>query len=426
MNALSLFSGIGGIDLACEWAGIKTVAFCEREPFCQKVLRKHWPNVPIYDDVCTLTKARLDADGIGPIDLIHGGYPCQPFSYAGKRRGAEDDRHLWPEVARLLSEIRPRWFVGENVAGHVTLGLDDVLADLESLDYTAQAFVIPAAAVYASHRRDRVFIVAYCNSERHDGGGREIPPVSDRNWEKDRLPVPDGENVAYAACELSYRGRGEGRRWDEHSDGGEVVADPEGKRRNAWGPKSAGQQRESGSAIGDSSLAHANGGQCNAGAEVKGILRALPADGTINRDTGGRGSAQSRENVADTDYERRQQRDVTASGEGLGHHSWGAYAGGIHERRRTTKSRMGRGADELSAWLDGGMNPLDALSDFVANFPQPALMGQPQYEWEPPRVATGIKNRAARLKALGNAVDPLQIFPIMYAIKIIDDWVMSQ
>jgi DNA (cytosine-5)-methyltransferase 1 len=168
MNALSLFSGIGGIDLACEWAGIKTVAFCEREPFCKKVLRKHWPHAPIYDDVCTLTREVLERDGIGTIDLIHGGYPCQPFSYAGKRRGAEDDRHLWPEVARLLSEIRPRWFVGENVAGHVTLGLDDVLSDLESLDYTAQAFVIPACAVGAPHRRDRVFVVAHANSERRE------------------------------------------------------------------------------------------------------------------------------------------------------------------------------------------------------------------------------------------------------------------
>lgn len=161
MKALSLFSGIGGIDLACEWAGIETVAFCEREPFCQKVLKKHWANVPIYDDVCTLTKARLEEDGIGTIDLIHGGYPCQPFSVAGKREGENDDRHLWPEVFRLIQAIQPRWFVGENVAGHVTLGLDIVLSDLESIGYAWEAFVIPASAVNARHRRDRVFIMAH-------------------------------------------------------------------------------------------------------------------------------------------------------------------------------------------------------------------------------------------------------------------------
>lgn len=165
MNALSLFSGIGGIDLAGEWAGIKTVAMCEREPFCQKVLKKHWPDVPVYDDVCTLTKERLEADGIGAIELIHGGYPCQPFSVAGKREGTDDDRHLWPEVRRLLETIRPRWFVGENVAGHVTLGLDDVLTDLADINYTAQSFIIPAASVGAVHRRDRVFIVAHANEQ---------------------------------------------------------------------------------------------------------------------------------------------------------------------------------------------------------------------------------------------------------------------
>ncbi|MGO4540356.1 DNA cytosine methyltransferase [Paenibacillus sp. 2TAB19] len=161
MRALSLFSGIGGIDLACEWAGIETVAFCEREPFPQKVLRKHWPDVPIYDDVCTLTKERLEADGIGTIELIHGGYPCQPFSNAGQRKGKRDDRHLWPEVKRLLQEIRPRWFIGENVAGHITLGLDEVLDDLDSIGYSTQTFNIPALAVNADHERERIFIVAH-------------------------------------------------------------------------------------------------------------------------------------------------------------------------------------------------------------------------------------------------------------------------
>lgn len=169
MNALSLFSGIGGIDLACEWVGIKTVAFCEREPFCQKVLRKHWPNVTIYDDVCTLTREVLERDGIGPIDLIHGGDPCQPYSVAGKRRGAEDDRALWPEVKRLLQEIRPRWYLRENVAGNISLGLDDVLSDLESIGYTAQAIGIPACAVGALHRRDRVFVLAHAYGQHVEG-----------------------------------------------------------------------------------------------------------------------------------------------------------------------------------------------------------------------------------------------------------------
>lgn len=163
MKSIELFAGIGGIALAAEWAGIETVAFCERDPFCQKVLNKHWPSVPIFDDICTLNKQILEERGVdfGTIDLISGGYPCQPFSIAGDRKGEDDDRHLWPEVKRLLQEIRPTWFVGENVAGHVTLGLDEVLFDLENIGYTGQPFIIPASAVNAPHRRDRVFIVAH-------------------------------------------------------------------------------------------------------------------------------------------------------------------------------------------------------------------------------------------------------------------------
>ena len=160
LKVLDLFSGIGGFSLGLErTGGFETVAFCEIEPFCQKVLAKHWPEVPCYDDVRTLTAA----SGIGAVDVICGGYPCQPFSTAGKRAGDKDDRHLWPEVRRLLDEFRPAWFIGENVAGHISLGLDEVLFDLEALNYTARPFVIPACAIDAPHRRDRVWIVSHAN-----------------------------------------------------------------------------------------------------------------------------------------------------------------------------------------------------------------------------------------------------------------------
>ena len=156
LRHLDLFSGIGGFSLGLErTGGFETVAFCEIEPFCQKVLKKHWPDVPIYDDVRT-----LDADGLGNVDIITGGYPCQPFSLAGKRDGEEDDRHLWPEMFRIIQAFRPAWVIGENVAGHISMGLDQVLFDLESADYACQAFVIPACAVDAPHRRDRVWIIA--------------------------------------------------------------------------------------------------------------------------------------------------------------------------------------------------------------------------------------------------------------------------
>lgn len=169
MKSIELFAGIGGIALAAEWAGIETVAFCEREHFCKKVLNKHWPNVPVFDDVRTLNRKVLEDQGViahgGSVDIISGGYPCQPFSSPGKRKGENDDRNLWPEVKRLLKEIRPTWFVGENVAGHIALGLDTVLYDLENIGYSWESFVIPAAAVGANHERFRVFIVAYSNSK---------------------------------------------------------------------------------------------------------------------------------------------------------------------------------------------------------------------------------------------------------------------
>jgi DNA (cytosine-5)-methyltransferase 1 len=159
MQVLDLFSGIGGFSIGLEKVGFETVAFCEIEPYCQAVLRKHWPDTPIYNDVRSLTAEQLRADGLVP-NVIVGGYPCQPFSVAGVRRGEDDDRHLWPEVYRLVKEIRPTWGIFENVAGHITMGLDEVLSDLEAEDYAARPFVIPACGVDAPHRRDRVWIVA--------------------------------------------------------------------------------------------------------------------------------------------------------------------------------------------------------------------------------------------------------------------------
>jgi DNA (cytosine-5)-methyltransferase 1 len=153
---LDLFSGIGGFALACRMVGgIETVGFCEREPYAQKVLKKHWPDVPICNDI-----HEMKGNEYGTIELITGGYPCQPFSSAGKRKGADDDRHLWPQMRRIIEAARPRWILSENVVGHITLGLDQVLAELESIGYSARATVIPACAVDARHRRDRVWIMA--------------------------------------------------------------------------------------------------------------------------------------------------------------------------------------------------------------------------------------------------------------------------
>jgi DNA (cytosine-5)-methyltransferase 1 len=162
MNHVSLFSGIGGIDIAAHQAGMQTVAFVEQNKFCQQVLAKHWPNVPIFDDVKTFKKGDISES----VNIISAGFPCQPYSVAGKQLAGKDDRALWHEVDRIIEEFEPDWFVGENVIGLISLALDDVLASLEAHGYTTRAFVIPACAVGARHIRERVFIVGHTDSDR--------------------------------------------------------------------------------------------------------------------------------------------------------------------------------------------------------------------------------------------------------------------
>jgi DNA (cytosine-5)-methyltransferase 1 len=159
LKVLDLFSGIGGFSLGLErTGGFQTVAFCEIEPFCRRVLEKHWPSVPIHEDV-----RKLKGSDVGTVDVVCGGYPCQPFSSAGKRGGSSDDRWLWPEMRRLVDELRPAWVIGENVTGHINMGLDAVLSDLEAIDYACRAFAIPALGVGAPHRRERVWVVGHPN-----------------------------------------------------------------------------------------------------------------------------------------------------------------------------------------------------------------------------------------------------------------------
>lgn len=168
----SLFSGIGGFDLAAENAGWTNVFHCERDKFCQRVLSYHFPNSTPHDDVTTF-------DGLpyqGQIDVLSGGFPCQPFSHAGERRGAEDDRHLWPEMFRIIQEVRPRWVVGENVRGltdwNEGMVFDEVLTNLETEGYEVTSFVLPACGQNLPHRRDRIWIVAHRDTHG-EGGGTE-------------------------------------------------------------------------------------------------------------------------------------------------------------------------------------------------------------------------------------------------------------
>ena len=338
LTHVSLFTGIGGIDLAAEWAGFKTICFVEIDDYCQKVLNKHWPDVPVIGDIRDVTKETIanssgnngernspevqgeEQTGMGcdtyrsrdyrtipPVTLITGGFPCQPVSQAGKRKGKDDDRWLWPEMLRVISEIRPAWVVAENVAGLLNMGFNDCVSDLESQGYETQSFLIPACAVNAPHRRDRIFIVAHAKrSGQQAGESRSIQGISGR-----------GKNDSGQTTESSN------------------VADTE--TRTIWtGLCENGQTRKRGRRLG-------NGGGSDAS---------------------------------------------HSEGQGL--------EGSDTERDSRTEGRS-------SEYGQGGWNP-----DWWATEPQ---LG---------RVAYGIPHRVDRLRCLGNAVVPQQIYPILKAIADIE------
>jgi DNA (cytosine-5)-methyltransferase 1 len=216
MRHVDLCSGIGGFSLGFEWAGLsKPVLFCDVEPWCRRVLSKHWPDVPVASDVKELAN---DPDGLVPdCDILTAGYPCQPFSLAGERRGTEDDRHIWPYILSIVKAKRPAWCVFENVYGHVSMGLDEVLSDLEGEGYAARPFIVPACAADAPHRRDRVWIIARnvadAQSLHSDGSGehsqqseRQVPQLGDSRGEN---------NVADTASKRQQGSRLHGR--SQHS-----------------------------------------------------------------------------------------------------------------------------------------------------------------------------------------------------------------
>ena len=220
----SLFSGIGGFDLGLERAGFQIKWQCEIDSFCLKVLQKHWPDVPKYGDIRQLT-----GDELGTVDVVVGGFPCQPFSSAGQRRGTADDRYLWPEMLRIISEIKPRWIIGENVGGLTTMGiqfgdvkvenrtvarhpdydfyeaiytrkekmlLNRICKELEEEGYEVQPFVIPACGITAPHQRDRVWLIAHNNAVRCDLRGFEGQGIQRRDETCNEVDTSNQKDVS--------------------------------------------------------------------------------------------------------------------------------------------------------------------------------------------------------------------------------------
>ena len=384
LRHVDLCSGIGGFSLAFEEVGLsKTIMFCDTEKWCRDILAKHWPNVPITEDVKELAN---DPERLVPdCDILTAGYPCQPFSVAGKQRGTEDDRHIWPYIFRIVASKRPAWLCFENVYGHVGMGLDEVLHDLEGEGYATRTFIVPASGVGAPHKRDRLWIIARTmddtESNRDCGDIRKLPKAYEstpqpqkQHKEKSLKPLDASANTAPLAhttdngCtqwEATGRKGSENQQvqqpsfWSEPVGPSKDVAHTEGKGGERWKPGESrvDTQRQSGLS----------------GRSSAGIL----ADTSRNKLQGC-----SEEQIYG---ESNIQSQLGRSGEDQ-REQWSA------------QPELGGMADGLPSRLDG----FDG------------------WEVEPediPRVVTGMTGRANRLKGLGNAIVPRIAMNIGLAIK---------
>lgn len=440
LTHLSLFSGIGGLDLAAEWVGIQTVGQCEWAEYPTRVLEKHWPDIPRWKDIRTLTgESFYERTGRRTVDIISGGFPCQPFSVAGKRRGKEDDRYLWPEMVRVIKELRPTWIVGENVAGIVRMALPDILSELEACGYRTRTFLIPACAVGARHRRYRVAIVGY--SEHNGSSCSEIAGGAQKagGWQQEGKKktcessgTGEPRNSQDVGRTKSMENSGscgcgeqgivcEQPRGAEFERTGEIMANAESK---SAGRLPIGTESEKpGFSSGGENVQHSNsagrkeqhvaaepdkegftGRRCDAGDVCDTTSERLSdrASKSVERQrTQKQESERPGSNVSDFDNRlcRWSNKEIQTRGNAT-------YGGSPREWKRTTESILGGMVDGLPGWLDGN------LEFFINHY----------WDEEPdiPRIATGIEHRVDRLKCLGNAVVPQQFYPIFKVIAEIE------
>ena len=237
LSHVDLCSGIGGFALGFQWAGLsKPVLFCDIEPWSRKVLAKHWPDVPIAEDVKELAS---DPDrNVPDCDILTAGYPCQPFSHAGKRLGHEDDRHIWPYLLQIVAQKRPAWCCFENVYGHVSMGLDQVLLDLETQGYASRTLIVPACGVDAPHRRDRAFVIAKDVSDTDSAGQQQ------RNQEMAREPSEQSDSGGVQPGQTMADTRHAGVHQQRQSGNVEQEGGNERRVRRDGIPKRKGDERQ--------------------------------------------------------------------------------------------------------------------------------------------------------------------------------------
>jgi DNA (cytosine-5)-methyltransferase 1 len=370
MRLLDLFSGIGGFSYAAETliGGYETVAFCEMDEFCQKVLKKHWPQVPIYDDVRTLDAARL-----GRIDICTFGFPCQPVSQAGVQKGESDDRWLWDEIIRILQVSKPKYIIAENVKGLISIEdgllIEKCLFDLEDEGYEVQPIIIPACAKNAPHRRDRVWIIGQLTTNTNDTGNRTSKSYVDQEqqtieqgWKEQSLFEPDRHNTD--ATNTKSKGLA-------HSNEREICipkqsgmdSNEEKNRSKVWS-KPTRRNKLSGENVADTKRKSINNTD-------SGWNNRLEKEEQETRTTDGSSSGQDVSNA-------NSYRSETSSS-------------------RSVEQRVGDMADGLSRGL---LRHFDREPEHI------------------PRVTTEEKDRAKKLKALGNSIVPQVAAEILLAIRV--------
>jgi len=401
LKILDLFSGLGGFSLGLERTGnFETVAFCEIDKFCTLILQKHWKGVKIYNDVKEITKEKFITDGIQLPDIITGGFPCQPFSVAGKQKGTSDDRHLWPEMFRIIQEFTPRWVVGENVKGITNIQdgmvFETVCTDLEGEGYEVRTFNIPAAGVGAPHRRERMWIVA------HAKRFNEIEPIGRSNETQRRIQEEhrqDDSSTRESSRTSSVRQSDNGHEDMENArrtlrPGTELREKNEDEIRK----EDANQHQRSGSPS-ESDVANTNEG------------RSHEQNNEIQ--TGRNIASPSGETIPNAEGERLQ-RSRGQESRGDFHGMEQDTQGNKNEIRSESERRSGTSTDVANTESSFGN-----VNEAIAGNGEPktqevfgdgsSVRGESAWwDFEPDvgRVAHGIPGRVYRLKALGNSIIP--------------------
>ena len=412
MAHVDLCSGIGGFALGFQWAKLsEPVLFCDIEPWSRQILKKHWPHVPIETDVKELANdSTRIIQAIGNRrSILSCGYPCQPFSQAGQRRGSEDDRHIWPEIFSIIQQVRPDWLVCENVSGHISMGLNEVLSDLaDKANYAVQTFHLGAVSVDAPHRRMRLWIVARnVGDTKHDGSltakiKRSTSPTSEHDAQRQSKTIQlegasehrNGGSVEESArtenvgdSKRSRQSRDDGRRSkQEPKNGRKNVADADilNRRADKKSKQSKGRtwRQSPGNSSSDVAYTASTRLQGAEWSEHEGYRKGLT---TSSEDVA---DAQSKrlENVGRRSELGREQdwRRVSSEGSGQTRNDGG--------QSRSPVCRISNG---ISYWVD---EPGDIK-----------------------RVSTGVPNRTQRLKGLGNAILPQIAMRIGQTIKAVDD-----